>query len=275
MADVSITLRPQIVQATLTGGTLRVVVQTGTSAAAGVSSFNSRTGIVNPEDDDYTAAQITETAERVFVNPAQKMAIDTALQEDHVTNHPAPTNRDTRNEAEGTAQGLITSHTHTGTADGPKLAQANTHESPDTDSATTALHHTLGTGANQALPGNTTIPAEYTDADARSAMALPVVALGTISGTQAINWDGEGQVVTATVDGTETTITKGTGWPAANLADVVLILTVSSETAITWSIADESANWPESFETGKHHILIRSVGGTIVAAYGFLAEAIA
>jgi hypothetical protein len=35
-----------------------------------------------------------------------------------------------------------------------KFVQANTHESPDTDSATTALHHTIGTGANQACAGN-------------------------------------------------------------------------------------------------------------------------
>lgn len=35
-----------------------------------------------------------------------------------------------------------------------KLAQSNTHESPDTDTAPTALHHTLGTDANQAAAGN-------------------------------------------------------------------------------------------------------------------------
>lgn len=39
------------------------------------------------------------------------------------------------------------SHTHT---------QAQSHNSPDTDSATTALHHTLGAGANQAAAGNHT-----------------------------------------------------------------------------------------------------------------------
>jgi hypothetical protein len=43
-----------------------------------------------------------------------------------------------------------TSHDHSSN----KLAQANTHETPDTDSATTALHHTLGTGANQAAAGD-------------------------------------------------------------------------------------------------------------------------
>lgn len=37
-----------------------------------------------------------------------------------------------------------------------KLAQANTHESPDTDVATTSLHHTIGVGANQAAAGNHT-----------------------------------------------------------------------------------------------------------------------
>jgi len=47
-------------------------------------------------------------------------------------------------------------HTHDGTDAAPKLAQANTHESADTDSAPTALHHTLGTGANQAAAGDHT-----------------------------------------------------------------------------------------------------------------------
>jgi hypothetical protein len=42
------------------------------------------------------------------------------------------------------------SHDHAGN----KLAQANTHESPDTDAAPTSLHHTLGTGANNACAGN-------------------------------------------------------------------------------------------------------------------------
>jgi hypothetical protein len=34
------------------------------------------------------------------------------------------------------------------------ITQANSHNSPDTDTATSALHHTLGTGANQAAAGN-------------------------------------------------------------------------------------------------------------------------
>ena len=49
-------------------------------------------------------------------------------------------------------------HDHSGT--GPratnKLKQVNTHEQADTDASPTALHHTLGTGPNQAARGNHT-----------------------------------------------------------------------------------------------------------------------
>lgn len=52
--------------------------------------------------------------------------------------------------------GLSPSHAHDGVDGTNKLAQANTHESPDTDVATSSLHHTLGSGANQAAAGNHT-----------------------------------------------------------------------------------------------------------------------
>lgn len=52
----------------------------------------------------------------------------------------------------------LRTHDHSGDpgdiTKGSKLAQANTHQSPDTDGGTTSLHHTLGTGAYQAAPGN-------------------------------------------------------------------------------------------------------------------------
>lgn len=49
-----------------------------------------------------------------------------------------------KSEVEGKA---ASSHTHN---------QSDSHGTPDTDSATTALHHTIGTGANQAAAGNHT-----------------------------------------------------------------------------------------------------------------------
>ena len=51
-------------------------------------------------------------------------------------------------------------HNHSGDSNDPtkggKLAQVNTHEGADTDTAATAIHHTLGTGGYQAAPGNHT-----------------------------------------------------------------------------------------------------------------------
>lgn len=56
------------------------------------------------------------------------------------------------------ANAALKTHDHSGTGarPTPKLIQDNTHESPDTDSSPTALHHTLGTGPNQAARGNHT-----------------------------------------------------------------------------------------------------------------------
>lgn len=45
-------------------------------------------------------------------------------------------------------------HNHADSTRGGKLAQSSTHESPDTDAGSSSLHHTLGTGANQAAAGN-------------------------------------------------------------------------------------------------------------------------
>ena len=49
----------------------------------------------------------------------------------------------------------LVTHDHAGITGGTsRLLQMNTHQSADTDSATTALHHTLGSGSTQAAQGN-------------------------------------------------------------------------------------------------------------------------
>ena len=45
-------------------------------------------------------------------------------------------------------------HDHSTNVFGGKLVQASTHESPDTDAATSSLHHTLGSSATQAAAGS-------------------------------------------------------------------------------------------------------------------------
>jgi len=49
----------------------------------------------------------------------------------------------------------LLNHDHAGITGGTaRLLQMNTHQSPDTDSSTSSLHHTLGSGATNAAPGN-------------------------------------------------------------------------------------------------------------------------
>jgi hypothetical protein len=110
---------------------------------------------------------------------------------------------------------------------------------------------------------------------ARAALQLPVVALGTISGTQAIDWAGEGQAVTATIDGTAYEFTEGTGWPASALAEVRLLLTVATPAAGTWTIAPLWINPPSSFAVGTHVIVLSKMAGSMIAVYGGMTEALA
>lgn len=60
------------------------------------------------------------------------------------------------NSVRGDARYPQLAHGHSGTVDGSKLAQANTHESADTDAAAGSLHHTIGVGATNAAAGNHT-----------------------------------------------------------------------------------------------------------------------
>jgi hypothetical protein len=48
------------------------------------------------------------------------------------------------------------SHVHDGVDGTPKLAGANTHQTPDTDAAVGSLHHTIGVTATTAAAGNHT-----------------------------------------------------------------------------------------------------------------------
>jgi hypothetical protein len=56
------------------------------------------------------------------------------------------------------AEMALLTHDHSGTGPRatPKLKQINTHEDVDTDLSATAIHHTLGSGPNQAARGNHT-----------------------------------------------------------------------------------------------------------------------
>jgi len=61
-------------------------------------------------------------------------------------------------------QQSLLAHSHDGETDrhGVKLLQANTHQSADTDSGPTSIHHTIGSGVNQYSSGDHTHPVVIT-----------------------------------------------------------------------------------------------------------------
>lgn len=68
------------------------------------------------------------------------------------------------------AQATLAVHSHNSSTarHGNKLPQSSTHESADTDTSTSSLHHTLGHGANQAAPGNHASLQAFQDTHANS-----------------------------------------------------------------------------------------------------------
>lgn len=95
--------------------------------------------------------------------------------------------------------------------------------------------------------------------------------LGTVSGSTSINCGSDRSIQTLTLDGTATTFTKGSGWPTLSTqsADVVLKITVSNPTTITWNIVTEWYNQPSAgaLSVGTHLFLLRSIGTSVMEGH--------
>jgi hypothetical protein len=91
--------------------------------------------------------------------------------------------------------------------------------------------------------------------------------LGAVSGNVSINYGIARQIQRLTLDGTATNFIEGSGWPSVDSVDVLLEITVSSTTSVTWSIVDDWYNPVPSFVAGKYLVLLRSIGITIQGHY--------
>lgn len=100
---------------------------------------------------------------------------------------------------------------------------------------------------------------------------IPVSGLGSISGTYSINAGFNNSIQTMTLNGFATTFTKGSGWPSNNTSatDVVLKLTASSATSITWTLVTDWFTQPSAgaLESGVHLFLLRGVGSGVVEGH--------
>ena len=138
------------------------------------------------------------------------------------------------------AEATLLVHSHNGSTarHGSKLDQANTHESPDTDSSTSAIHHTLGHAANQAAPGDHSSLPAFSDTHS-GAVAWPV-----------------GSVFMTAVAGNPSGAPHSLGGTWTQIQDAFLIgvggsytytgSVVSNATTHTHTIADTSSNGSHS-----------------------------
>lgn len=99
-----------------------------------------------------------------------------------------------------------------------------------------------------------------------------VTNLGSVSGNVNINYDPTKRpIFILSINGTATQFTKGSGWPSSSTSsiDVVLKITVSSATTITWSIVNEWYSQPPAgaLSIGTHLFLLRSIGSSIVEGH--------
>lgn len=95
--------------------------------------------------------------------------------------------------------------------------------------------------------------------------------LNSVSGDVYIDWAPSKQIQKLTLNGTAVTFIKGANWPNSSTqsADVILKITVTNPTTITWSIVTEWYNQPSAgaLSVGTHLFLLRSMATVIEGHY--------
>jgi hypothetical protein len=106
--------------------------------------------------------------------------------------------------------------------------------------------------------------------DAKAPINPPVFALGTLSGSSAINFGSDRLFQTLTLNGSSVTLTKGTGWPTTSvIGDLILRVTVESNTSITWTVVNDWFVQPPAgaLSVGTHLFLLRAIGNSIIEGH--------
>jgi hypothetical protein len=98
----------------------------------------------------------------------------------------------------------------------------------------------------------------------------PVLSRGLLAGINAVNYGADRTIQTITLDGRATTFSKGTGWPTTSLScDVVLKITTTAITSITWTIITDWFNQPPAgaLQLGTHLVLLRAIGASTIEGH--------
>ena len=138
----------------------------------------------------------------------------------------------------------------------------------------TRISFSTSSGAEEALDNTLSLTDEggllhdgYMIIDDGLSAPTPITNLGTVSGNVSISYNFDKQIQTLILNGTNTNFIEGSGWPSATSVDVLLEITVTSTTSVTWTIVDDWYNPAPSLLVGKYLVLLRSMGTTIQAHY--------
>jgi len=152
----------------------------------------------------------------------------------------------------------------------------HTHASTDISDFNNSVNNIINTSLSTDIVAGTGVSISYDNINNDLIIGLngfvPVVSLGTLTGSNAINGGMNNAYQTLTLNGTATTLTKSAiGWPttSSQTTDAVLKITVTSATTITWTIVTEWFNQPPpgALAIGTHLFLLRGVGTSIVEGH--------
>lgn len=112
--------------------------------------------------------------------------------------------------------------------------------------------------------------AQQTALDLKLPVNSPILARGTLSGNNDVNFGSDRLLQTLTLAGSAVTFTKGAGWPATSVtADVILRITVTTATTITWTVVTDWFTQPPAgaLNSGTHLFLLRAIGSSIIEGH--------
>ena|GEM_PF-3182995 len=148
----------------------------------------------------------------------------------------------------GTGDHHAEDHSHSGSPT-QKLTQANTHESPDTDAGTSSLHHTIGTGANQASAGNHAHDGNVTGTFQLSGDITPSTLSGNVNDYNPTGWPSN-SVIRVASDTTPRTITGLQGGADGRIA---LLINIGSTYNVVLASESTSSSAANRFSFGSNN----------------------
>lgn len=270
---VEITASPGSTDSVPEGSVNKYYTDARANAAAPVQSVAGRTGTVTLTKSDVDLGNVDNTSDANKPVSTAQASADTAVQ------NAASTDATTKANAAQAFAVQRSNHTGTqaiSTVDGLQTVldgKASTNHNHTANSITdfsTAVSNVFSTGIVAGDGVSLTYNNITNDIVVSTTESRSILSLGSISGTNAISFGANQLIQTLTLNGTPITLTKGINWPSTNISvEVILRITVTSATSITWTIVNDWFNQPPAgaLSVGTHLFLLRAIGSSVIEGH--------